>query len=135
MNSLFPDICSSHLKESREFYQSLLGLEPAYEIDWYVQLQSPVDKNLQIAFVAKDHPSVPKGFGMEPQGVIITVETDEVGPVYQRAKELGLPIVQDLRDEEWGQRHFMARDPNGLLVDLVQMIEPSAEFLQQYADE
>ena len=42
------------------------------------------------------------------------------------------PIELSLRDEDWGQRHFMALDPNGLLVDVVQLIEASREFLEQH---
>ena len=132
MNSLFPDICSNAIEESKEFYVSLLGFEPVFAIDWYVQLRSPTDKNLQIAFVRQDHASVPAGFRHSPRGVIVTVEMDDVDAVYQTARRLRCEIVLELRDEVWGQRHFMVRDPNGLLLDLVQMIEPTREFLETH---
>ena len=45
MNSLFPDICSDAIEESKEFYTSLLGFKTVFSIDWYVQLQSPTDAN------------------------------------------------------------------------------------------
>ena len=45
---------------------------------------------------------------------------------------LGAEIVYPLRDEVWGQRHFMAKDPNGLLVDVVQLIPPAPEFLREH---
>ena len=132
LKSLFPDICSTCLPESKQFYETLIGMKPVYEIDWYVQLRAEHDENVQIAFVAKDHPSVPQGFGVDPQGVLITLELDDVDSVYERARELELPVVQELCDEEWGQRHFMVTDPNGLLVDVVKMIEPSEEFVKKY---
>lgn len=132
MNSLFPDVCSDAIAESKEFYTSLLGLKTVFAIDWYVQLQSPTDANLQIAFVRRDHDSVPAEFREPPRGVIITVETDHVDALYERARRLGCEIVLGLRDEVWGQRHFMVRDPNGLLVDLVQMIEPTRDFLEAH---
>ena len=132
MNSLFPDICSNAIEESKEFYMSLLGFEPVFAIDWYVQLRSPNDKNLQIAFVRQDHASVPAGFRHSPRGVIVTVEMDDVDAVYKHARRLSCEIVLELRDEVWGQRHFMVRDPNGLLLDLVQMIEPTQEFLETH---
>ncbi len=37
-----------------------------------------------------------------------------------------------LRDEAFGQRHFITRDPNGVLIDIIKPIPPSAEFAQQY---
>jgi uncharacterized glyoxalase superfamily protein PhnB len=107
-------------------------MKAVFDIDWYIQMQADHDENVQIAFVAKDHPSVPQGFAVAPQGVVITLEFDDVDSVYERARELKLPIAQELRDEEWGQRHFMVEDPNGLLVDVVKMIEPSAEFVENY---
>ncbi len=130
MHSLFPDICSTKLPESKQFYTKLLGLHTVFELDWYIQMRAPHDENLQLAFVAKDHESVPPGYRLDPQGVVITIEMVRVDPVYERAVAAGLSIVLPLRDERWGQRHFMTRDPNGLLVDLVQLIEPTGEFAE-----
>ena len=132
MKSLFPDICSDALVESKDFYVSLLGFTPVFEIDWYIQLQSPHDENLQIAFVKRDHASVPNKYQQTPQGVVITIEFENVESYYEKAQELDLEIVHELRDEVWGQRHFMTLDPNGLLVDVVQMIEPDAAFLKEH---
>ncbi len=132
MKSLLPVICSESLPASRDFYVSLFGLVPIFEIDWYIQLQSPNDKNLQIAFVERQHPSVPRHYQKMAQGTIITIELENVDEMYAKAKDLGLSITLDLRDEEWGQRHFMSVDPNGLLVDVVQMIQPSQSFLEQH---
>jgi hypothetical protein len=37
-----------------------------------------------------------------------------------------------LRDEPWGQRHFITEDPDGVLVDVVTVIPPAPEFVAQY---
>ncbi len=132
MKSLFPDICSTNLVDSKEFYVDFLGFNVIFEIDWYIQLQSPSLESIQIAFVEKNHSSVPKGYQKTPQGVVVTVEVENVDAVYQRAQDLGLPVIVNLCNEQWGQRHFMLEDPNGLLVDVYTMIEPTDEFAQQY---
>jgi catechol 2,3-dioxygenase-like lactoylglutathione lyase family enzyme len=132
MRSLFPDICADDLTACRDFYTSLFGFEIVYEIEWYVQMKHPDNDALQIAFVKRDHPSVPKDDQDAARGVIVTLETDAVDPIYARAKDLDLSPVLRLRDEEWGQRHFMVRDPSGLLVDVVQMIEPSPKFIEEH---
>ena len=44
----------------------------------------------------------------------------------------GLPILRTLRDEPFGQRHFITADPNGVLIDVIKPIPPSEEFLSQY---
>lgn len=129
MKSLFPDICTDDVRASRDFYAALFGFEPVFEVDWYVQLRSPDDPSVQIAFVRRDHPSVPAPFQVAAAGVFVTFEVDDVDVVHRRALEQGREIVYELRDEPWGQRHFIARDPNGLPVDVVQIIPPSPEFL------
>ncbi len=134
MNSLFPVICVKSVSDNQNFYQSLFGLTAAFEIDWYVQLQSSKNEFLQIAFVKMGHPSVPTNFQEVPNGVVITLEVDDADQYYNKAQELGLNIALDLRDEEWGQRHFMVVDPNGLLVDVVKMIPPSEAFSEHYQD-
>jgi hypothetical protein len=40
-----------------------------------------------------------------------------------------------LRSEAWGQRHFITSDPNGLLIDVIELIPPSEAYAQQYSDE
>ncbi len=132
MNSLFPDICTDDVAASREFYVALFGFRVVFEVQWYAQLQAPADANLQLAFVQREHPSVPDGFRDPPRGVLVTIETQDADAVHERARRLGVEIVQVLRDEVWGQRHFMAKDPNGLLVDVVQPIPPTQGFLQEH---
>jgi len=58
---------------------------------------------------------VPAEHRRSPQGVLVTIEVDDVDAVHARARSLGVPIVDALRSEEFGQRHFTALDPHGLL--------------------
>jgi hypothetical protein len=41
-------------------------------------------------------------------------------------------VLLPLRDEAWGQRHFIAEAPGGLLLDVIEEIAPTAEYEQQY---
>ena len=60
------------------------------------------------------------------------MEVSDVDTVYDRLMAEKIPLVQDLRSEDFGQRHFIVQDPNGILIDLIQNITPTAEFLEQY---
>jgi catechol 2,3-dioxygenase-like lactoylglutathione lyase family enzyme len=133
VNAIYPVAGSSRLPESRDFYRELLGLAVAFENDWYVGLIHPGNPALQLGFVASDHDSVPAAHRVPARGVLVTVEVDDVDAVHERARSLGLPMELELRDEDWGQRHFITSDPNGLLVDVVQVIRPSDEFAASYA--
>jgi uncharacterized glyoxalase superfamily protein PhnB len=42
-----------------------------------------------------------------------------VDAVHAEALERGLEIAYPLRDEEWGVRRFMLRDPSGTIVNVV----------------
>ncbi|WP_425465240.1 hypothetical protein [Nonomuraea diastatica] len=40
----------------------------------------------------------------------------------------------ELRSEDFGQRHFIVADPNGVLIDVITPIAPSAAYAGQYVD-
>ena len=42
------------------------------------------------------------------------------------------PIALELRDEDFGQRHFIVSGPDGVLVDVITEIPPSAEFAEAF---
>ena len=132
MNALFPDIQTARLAESRDFYVRLLEMEVAFDSDWYVLLRDPRRPRLQLAFVADGHATVPAAFHGPARGLLVTVEVDDVDAVHARALADGVELAQELRDEEFGQRHFMAVDPNGLLVDVYHPIPFSDAFAAAY---
>jgi catechol 2,3-dioxygenase-like lactoylglutathione lyase family enzyme len=136
VNAVFPVLMTDRLAESRDFYADLLDMRLAFEADWYVQLLSPTTQAAQLGLVATEHESVPAAFRRAAAGVLVTVEVDDVDALHQRARARGLPIELSLRDEDWGQRHFITRDPNGLAVDVVQVIPVSSdEAAAQYASD
>ncbi|PFN00621.1 glyoxalase/bleomycin resistance/extradiol dioxygenase family protein, partial [Bacillus cereus] len=44
------------------------------------------------------------------------------------------PLHLPLRNEEFGQRHFITSDPNGVLIDIITIIPPSEIHQEQYAE-
>src|SRR5690606_31002088 len=102
------------------------------ENDWYISLASTSEPPLQIAFVDRAHESVPKADRVIPKGCLVTVETADVDAAHERAQAAQLPMELELRDEAWGQRHFIVRDPNGVLVDVVKVIPPSEAYAASY---
>ena len=66
-------------------------------------------------------------------GLLLNFEVADVDAEHARLMAAGLPEVQPLRSEDFGQRHFITQDPNGVLIDLIPPIEPSKAFKAQYA--
>jgi uncharacterized glyoxalase superfamily protein PhnB len=65
-------------------------------------------------------------------GAILSLEVDDAQAALTSFSAQGVPIVVALRDEPWGQRHFAVRDPNGIMIDVVQTIDATPEFQALY---
>lgn len=115
---LLSNISSERLQESRDFYADLLGMEVASESDWYIRLRSPSDPGLELGLIQRNHPLLPAHWRAAPVGMYLTFVVDNVDDIHARAVVRGLPIVQPPRDEFYGQRRFLTRDPDGTLVDI-----------------
>ncbi|SDW34722.1 VOC family protein [Litoreibacter albidus] len=57
----------------------------------------------------------------------IAFETENVKAALERAIEAGATLIQDVRDEPWGQTTSYVTDPNGYLVEICSAVKmPSA---------
>jgi uncharacterized glyoxalase superfamily protein PhnB len=62
-----------------------------------------------VTIVGNDDPAAPG----------ISVEVADVDAVHAKALEQGLEIAYSLRDEDWGVRRFMVREPSGMTVNVL----------------
>ena len=63
----------------------------------------------------------------------VQLGNDDASAAYETATRLELPIELEPRREEWGQLHFITRDPGGVAVDVVEVIPvTSAAIAAQY---
>lgn len=123
VRAIYPVLMTDRVEESRRFYAELLDLDLAFDSDWYVQLISAGTDKAQMGMVESGHESIPAAFRDPAEaGFLVTVEVEDVDSVFERAVLQETPIELSLRDEEWGQRHFITRDPNGIAVDVVKVI-------------
>lgn len=137
LKSFYPVIGTKKVAETTKFYTTHFPFEIAFEADWYVSLiwnhGDSTDAAHQLAILDFEHPTVPEGFRKPMQGgLILNFEVEDVDAEYKRLTEAGLSLHLDIRSEDWGQRHFITSDPNGVLIDLIQLIPPSEEFAKMY---
>jgi catechol 2,3-dioxygenase-like lactoylglutathione lyase family enzyme len=104
-----PNIRSDRPAETRNFFVNLLGFEVAMDMGWIATVASPTNASVQVSIVGNDDPAAPG----------ISVEVADVDVVHAKAVEQGLEIAYSLRDEEWGVRRFMLREPSGTLVNIL----------------
>ena len=136
VSSLYPVLMTNDVAGLSDFYRNHFDLETSFEADWYVSLKTPGTEHFfQLAILAEGHASIPNGFSRPAAGVILNVEVDDARFHYERLiVSRALSPRLDIRDEPWGQRHFMIADPASNLIDVIQIIPPTSEFLAQYTD-
>jgi catechol 2,3-dioxygenase-like lactoylglutathione lyase family enzyme len=104
-----PNIRTERPAETRDFFVRLLGFEVAMDLEWVVALASPTNPSVQVNIIGNDDPAAPG----------ISVEVDDVDAVHAAAIEQGFDIVYPIRDEDWGVRRFMLREPSGTTVNVL----------------
>ncbi|MBX9421038.1 MULTISPECIES: VOC family protein [Streptomyces] len=136
LRGFYPVLSTRDVAASRDFYTRHLGFEVTFEADWYVSLRRPDAPQYELALLAHDHPTVPAPHrGALQGGLLLNFEVDDVDSEYQRlVTEARLPEVLPLRTEEFGQRHFIVAAPDGVLIDVITVVPPSAEYAAHYAD-
>ena len=133
ITSYYPVIMTRDVPGTTDFYTAHFGFEEAFRSDWYVHLRLPTDPSVNLAVLDGSHETIPEAGRGRVSGLLLNFEVEDPDEVYARAKAADLPILIPLRDEAFGQRHFITSDPNGVLIDVIKPIPPSAEFAELYA--
>lgn len=131
ITSFYPVLMVDDVAGSAEFYRTELGFEITFEADWYVSLRFDGG---ELAILDRTHETIPDGFREPVRGLLLNVEVADAAAEHRRlVGKRGLPERLTLRDEDFGQRHFIVEAPGGVLIDVIEPIEPSAEFAAAYA--
>ncbi|WP_372424756.1 VOC family protein [Salinarimonas chemoclinalis] len=132
ITSWYPVLMVADVATTARFWIEHFDFAPAFEADWYVHLQSTADPSINLAILRGDHETIPESGRGRAAGVLLNLEVEDVDAVHARLAGAGLPILLPLRDEAFGQRHFITTDPNGVLIDVITPIPPSGDFATQY---
>jgi catechol 2,3-dioxygenase-like lactoylglutathione lyase family enzyme len=133
LQSFYPVLMADDVAASARFYTEHMGFAPTFESDWYVSLKHRENPAYELAVLSRTHETIPEGFREErASGLLLNFEVSDAAAEYERLKEAGLRIVLPLRDESFGQRHFIGVGPGGVMLDVIEEIPPSPEFAEQY---
>jgi uncharacterized glyoxalase superfamily protein PhnB len=124
-------IKTSKLEESSQFYEKYFGFKRVFSSDWYISLKTG---NIELALLSLDHETIPKDFRghTSNQSLFLNFETEDVDTIYKKFQADAQKIHLKIKDEPFGQRHFISEDPNGIPIDVIKNIPPSEEFLKNY---
>lgn len=123
LKDAYPIVITDRLAETRDFYTRLFGFGPIYETEWFVYLVNE-SGGARIALMAAglEHQIPQHRAAYRGDSLILTFEVADADHERRRLQREGARIEVELRDEPWGQRHFMLNDPAGVWVDVVQQL-------------
>jgi len=131
LKSFYPVLMAEDVAASARFYTQHMGFREVFRSDWYVSLAHAENPAYELAILQRTHETIPDGFRERASGLLLNFEVSDAQAEYERLREAGLRIVQPLRDEAFGQRHFIGVDPGGVLIDVIEEIPLSAEYAAQ----
>lgn len=111
-----PQLYVQDLPRALEFYATRLGFAVAFvhgDPPFYAQVARD---GARLNLRRVDVPVVDPARRDEEQLLAATLATDDAGPLYAEFTKAGVEFAQPLREEPWGARTFMVRDPDGNLL-------------------
>jgi catechol 2,3-dioxygenase-like lactoylglutathione lyase family enzyme len=104
---------------SVRFMTAHFGFTEAMSADGFAALARP-DTALNVVYLRRGLPMLPEDQRHDHAGgLILAFEVDDLEGELARLQGEGVPITMPLRSEEWGERAFQVRDPNGVIVELL----------------
>jgi uncharacterized glyoxalase superfamily protein PhnB len=84
------------------------------------------DLNMNVIFLRRGLTTLPADQRDEhAAGLILALVVDDLEGELARLRAEGVAITMPLTEEEWGERAFQVRDPNGVIVQLVDWNAPT----------
>ena len=108
---IVPNLFDAAPRPTRDFYAGVFELDVEMDMGWIATLTSPSNRTAQVSVFEADAEQ-----GRDP---FVSIEVSDVDAVHARAVEAGHEVVYALRDDDWGARRFMLRDPAGRVVNVL----------------
>ena len=114
-----PNLQTSDLDASLEFYVDVLGFELRMHLGWIATVTSPDRPGVLLSLLTDD--------ATAPVVADVSIGVDDVDAAHEDVIAAGAEIVYPLTDEDWGVRRFLVRDPGGRVVNILQHITADEE--------
>lgn len=115
MDRMLTNLLVADVAKSKEFYIQLLNLNVQFEEDWFVLL---ADRHFELGIISNASDIVPDIYKKSPAGFYLTFVVSDVDAIFETAKSMKALIIQEPKDEVYGQRRLLVQAPEGVLVDI-----------------
>jgi catechol 2,3-dioxygenase-like lactoylglutathione lyase family enzyme len=125
----FPSVVTSKFYETWDFYTLHLGFRTHCEHDAYVHLVHP--EGAQFGVLREEIDGLPSELvsATNGRGIWLNLEVPDADAAHARLRAAGVEIVEEPEDKPWGNRQFLVRDPNGVLVAIAHRLPAGREAL------
>jgi uncharacterized glyoxalase superfamily protein PhnB len=104
---------------SAGFLTTHFGFHEEMSADGFVSLARD-DAGMNVVFLRRGMQMLPEDQRLDHAcGLILAFVVDDLDGELARLQAEGVTITMPLRSEEWGERAFQVRDPNGVIVELL----------------
>ncbi|MFJ5678013.1 VOC family protein [Streptomyces sp. NPDC093097] len=112
---------------SSAFLTEHFGFREEMAADGFASL-SRDDAGMNVVFLRRGLPTLPADQRDEhATGLILAFVVEDLEGELARLRSEGVEITMPLTEEEWGERAFQVRDPNGVIVQLVDWNAPAGD--------
>lgn len=131
LSAYYPLLCMEDPQSAAAWFRTHFGFADTFAVSWFVQMQRADAPHAQLAVIARRHESVPKAWQKAPGGVVISFEVEDVDAEWARIRAAGLSVIVPIKTEEFPHRHFMVEGPEGALIDVIKVLQPTPEWLKK----
>lgn len=110
---------------SATFLEQHLGFARDMAADGFVSLSRP-DAGANVIFLRTGLPTFKPAAlaGHRADGLLVVWVVDDIDGEHDRLRAEGVAITTPLQTEPWGERYFQVTDPCGVVLQLVQWVDP-----------
>ena len=113
VEGVIPQLRTTNLEESLEFYTAKLGLEIAFQYGGFYAGLRAGGQVFHLKLADESDPSIP--FVEHGDHFHLYFQTDDVEAMATMLRANGVPLVADVHKTDWGTRELVIRDNEGTL--------------------
>ena len=113
------------VEASAAWVREHLGFTEAMAADGFASLAHE-DAGMNLIYLRTGLPTFkPAAAAGRADGLLVVFTVEDIDADYARLVDAGVEVVTPIETEPWGERYFQMADPNGVVYQLVQWVEPT----------
>lgn len=113
------------VEASASWAKKYLGYTEAMAADGFASLEHS-QAGMNLIYLRRGLPTFkPASAAGHADGLLVVFTVEDIDADYARLQDEGVEVVTPIETEPWGERYFQMADPNGVVYQLVQWVEPT----------